>query len=182
MLNIYAAAKERFLENLDDAEIQRRFIGLGQADDDARLQNLLSWQADYQAGSSDIFDLQRLSIHNLVYDEINMGSFNMVRASFDNLLYRFPTDVEFNAGFSMIENGTEEQLFGFSGSDKDMYVDIMSDSQEALQGTVIWQYDQLLARRPTASETLSHLEDLRATGNVEVLQQTVMQMDEYAGF
>ncbi len=182
VLNLYAAAKERFLENLDDAEIQRRFIGLGQPEDDTRLQGLLSWQADYKANNADIFDLQRLSIHNLVYDEINMGSFNMVRASFDNLLWRYPTNVEFNAGFSMIENGTEEQLFGFSGSDKETYVDIISESQEALQGTVIWQYDQLLARRPTASETLSHLEDLRATGNIEVLQQTVMQTDEYAGF
>ncbi len=182
VLNVYASAKERFIENLDDAEIQRRFIGLGQSDDDARLQSLLSWQNDYQEGSADIIDLQRLCIHNLVYDEINMGSFNMVRASFDNLLYRFPTDVEFAAGFSMIENGSEEQLFGFSGSDKDMYVDIISNSQEALQGTIIWQYDQLLARRPTASETLSHLENLRSTGNVEVLQQMVMQTDEYAGF
>lgn len=182
VLNLYAAAKERFLENLDDAEMQRRFVGQGDADDDMRLQELLSWQADYKSGSANILDLQRRAIHNLVYDEINMGSFNMVRASFDNLLWRYPTDSEFDAGYAMIENRTEQQLFGFSGSDKNTYVQIVSDSQEALQGTVIWQYDQLLARRPTASETLSHLEDLRATGNVEVLQQTVMQTDEYAGF
>ena len=182
VLNLYASAKERFLENLDDAEIQRRFIGLGTSEDDTRLQSILSWQADYKAGLASILDLQRLSIHNLVYDEINMGSFNMVRASFDNLLWRYPTNVEFNAGFAMIENGSQELLFGFSGSDKTHYVDIISNSQEALQGTVVWQYDQLLARRPTASETLSHLEDLRATGNVEALQQAVMQTDEYAGF
>jgi len=182
VLNLYTSAKERFLENLDDAEIQRRFIGLGQADDDLRLQKLLSWQADYKTESASILDLQRLSIYNLVYDEINMGSFNMVRASFDNLLWRYPSSVEFDAGYGMIENGSPEQLFGFSGSDKNEYVDIISNSQEALQGTVIWQYDQLLARRPTALETLSHLDDLRATGNVEVLQQAVMQTDEYAGF
>lgn len=182
VLNLYAAGKERFLENIDDAEIQRRFIGLGNADDDLRLRRILSWQRDYKAGTANVLDLQRLGIHNLVYDEINMGSFNMVRASFDNLLWRYPTTVEFDAGFAMIENGSIQELFGFSGSDKDTYVQIISESQEALQGTVIWQYDQLLARRPTALETLSHLESLRATGSVEALQQAVMQMDEYAGF
>ena len=182
VLNLYAAAKERFLENLDDAEIQRRFVGLGDADDDLRLQRILSWQSDYKAGTATVLTLQQLGIHNLVYDEINMGSFNMVRASFDNLLWRYPTDIEYDASFGMIENRSMEQLFGFSGSDKETYVQIISNSQEALQGTVIWQYDQLLARRPTASETLSHLEDLRATGNVEQLQQVVMQTDEYAGF
>jgi len=182
VLNLYAATKERFLENVADAEIQRRFIGLGDSDDDMRLRSLLSWQSDYKTGTADILDIQRLAIHNLVYDEINMGSFNMVRASFDNLLWRYPTDAEFDAGFTMIENRVETQLFGFSGSDKDTYVQIVAESQEALQGTVIWQYDQLLARRPTAAETLSHLEQLRATGNVEALQQAVMQMDEYAGF
>lgn len=181
-INLYLAAKARFLESFPDAEIQQRFIGLGSADDDSRLTNLLNWPADYLAGQADLLELQRLSVFNLVYDEINMGSFNLVRATFDNLLWRYPTDTEFNAGFAMVENSQQQTLFGFSGSNKEEYIDIIASSEGALQGIVIWQYDQLLARRPTAAETLSHLDALRATGNVLELQQAVMQTDEYAGF
>ena len=180
--NLYAAAKERFLENIDDAEINRRFIGQGTADDDARLQGLLAWPAQYLAGNADIINLQQSCVYNLVYDQINMGSFNMVRASFDNLLWRYPTDAEFDAGYSMIERQQTGQLWGFSGSSKSEYVDIICNSEEALQGIVIWQYDQLLARRPTAAETLSHLPDLRASSSIELMQQAIMKTDEYAGF
>jgi len=66
VLNLYASAKERFLENLDDAEIQRRFIGLGTSEDDTRLQSILSWQADYKAGlaSISVFKIQNSPIRN----------------------------------------------------------------------------------------------------------------------
>ena len=181
-LNLYLAAKARFLESFPDAEIQQRFIGLGSADDDSRLTSLLNWPTDYLAGQADLLELQRLSVFNLVYDEINMGSFNLVRATFDNLLWRYPTQAEFDAGFAMVESNQQRTLFGFSGSNKEEYIDIIASSEGALQGIVIWQYDQLLARRPTAAETLSHLDALRTTGNVLELQQAVMQTDEYAGF
>ncbi len=181
-LNLYQAAKARFIEGFPDAEISTRFIGQGSADDDARLQALLDWQADYLAGRAGLMDLQRLSVHNLVYDQINMGSFNLVRASFDNLLWRYPTNAEFDAGFAMVEHTQSAELFARMGASKADYINIVAESEGALQGIVIWQYDQLLARRPTAAETLSHLDALRATGNVLELQRSVMQSDEYAGF
>ena len=179
-LNLYQGAKAHFLENFPDAEIERAFVGLGGPDDDARLRALLAWPDDYLAGAADLRDLQRAAVYNLVYDRINMGSFNLVRATFDNLLWRFPTDAEFAAGFEMVERGEERELFGFSGSGKADYVDIVVRSEEALEGIVIWQYELLLARRPTAAETLAHLDALRASGDVTALQRALMQSDEYA--
>ena len=181
-LNLYQSAKVRFLENFPDAEIQRRFIGQGDADDDARLQALLDWQANYLNGTATYRDLERSCIYNLVYDQINMGSFNFVRASFDNLLWRYPTDAEYDAGFAMVERSQQATLFGMSASDKAGYVDLLTDSEEALQGIVIWQFDQLLARRPSAAETVEFASSIAATGNLLELQQLIMQTNEYAGF
>ena len=145
---LYQSAKARFLEGLGDAEIRRRFVGLGSDEDDARLWRLLDWQGDYRAGNASLLDLQAFAVHNLVYDQINMNSFNFVRATFNDLFWRYPTDAEFAAGFDMVEHGAERQLFGFSGSSKTDYVDLIDSTDETLEGTVIWQYEQLLARRP----------------------------------
>lgn len=179
--NLYVAAKAHFLENFPDDGI-REFIGRGSEEDDARLRRLLDWPSGYLADTSDIFDLQESCLYNLVYDQINMGSFNFVRASFDNLLWRFPTQSEFDAGFAMVEFGRSAMLFSRQGSDKDSYLDIVLDSEEALQGIVIWQYDQLLARRPTAAETLAQVSQIRSSRQIIQLQREIMQSNEYAGF
>lgn len=181
-LNLYQAGKVRFLENFPDAEIARRFVGLGDAEDDARLEALLRWPDDYLAGAATYRDLERLCVHNLVYDEINMGAFNFVRATFDNLLWRYPSDAEYDAGFGMVERSEPATLFGASASDKAGYVDIVTASEEARQGIVIWQFDQLLARRPTAAETVDYVRALEQPDGLAALQRLIMQSDEYAGF
>ena len=98
-------------------------------------------------------------VHNRVYDQVNMNTFNFVNASFENLLWRFPTDEEFDAGFGMVEFNTSTTLFGQPGQNKADYVSILSSSREMFEGNIIWVYRQLLARVPTTEETSLLLED-----------------------
>ncbi len=180
--NLYQAAKVRFLENFPDAEIESRFVNFGTPEDTQRLLDLLAWPQHYLAGEASVIDLHARAVYNLVFDQINMGSFNFVRATFDNLLWRYPTEAEFQAGFGMVDFSRQSSLFASTGASKSDYVRIVTNGEEALEGTVIWQYDQLLARRPSAAETLSHLAAIRASGGVEALQLSVITSAEYAGF
>jgi len=180
--NLYQSAKERFIENLDDAELKRRFAEIGAPEQNMRIRQLLEWSEGVLTDTTNYLDLQRLCVFNGAYDQVNMGSFNFVRATFDNLLWRFPTDEEYEAGFDMVNDQEQATLFGKEADSKAGYIEIITASEEALQGTAIWQYQQLLARRPTAAETLAAVPALRSTRNVIDLQKVIMQSDEYAGF
>ena len=65
-------------------------------------------------------------IDNPIYDVINMNTFNFVRSTFDQLLWRLPTAQEFDNGFAMIEFNQTAELFGYSGSDKNDYIPVQT--------------------------------------------------------
>ncbi len=179
---LYNSAKGRCLEGASNADIQDYIGGSSDPEVIEKLEEVKRSKADLQNGEITLAQMFGRMINNAVYDDINMNTFNFVRASFDNLLWRYPTDFEFAAGFAMVEDGEERILFGQSGSSRADYTKIVIDSREMYEGMIIWAYRQLLARNPTTAETVALFEDFYATDDFEKVQKTVMVTDEYAGF
>ncbi|MEM1322565.1 MAG: hypothetical protein AAGG75_20035 [Bacteroidota bacterium] len=176
--NIYNLAKLRCLEGASDELLRNNNDGV----EAQKLQAVLDSRTDLQAGRITIDELFGRMVFNTIYDEINMNSFNFVNATFDNLLWRFPTQQEFQSGFDMVEYNRSRTLFGQPGRNKEEYVNIVSQSEEALEGIVIWAYQQLLARRPTTEETVAAMSDFRQHKDIRLLHQELMTGDEYANF
>ena len=146
--NLYDLAKIRCIEGVSDAKIAE----LSSSDEDElRTQAVLITRMDLQNGTIQMHEAFARMIDNPVYDIINMNSFNFVNASFDNLLWRFPTQAEFSAGFKMVEHQQGATLFGENGQDKTTYIQILTESREMFEGLLIWTYQQLLSRRPSSS-------------------------------
>jgi hypothetical protein len=121
-------------------------------------------------------------IDNGIYDLINMNSFNFIRATFDQLLWRLPIEQEFDNSFSMIEFNQTATLFGSLGSNKNEYVTILTESNEMLEGMVIWCYQVLLSRPPTAGEIVTLLPVYFSTKDINWVITQILVTDEYANF
>jgi len=178
--NVYNQVKIRCLEGVSDEYISSR-LGSGFIVDE-RLQKVLDASRELEAGTINIQELFGRLIFNVIYDDINMNSFNFVNASFDNLLWRFPSQNEFNAGFNMVDRNRSDLLFGQAGQNKEDYINILIASREMSEGIIIWVYEQLLARRPSTEETIALLDDFQNHQDVKQLYQQVMISDEYANF
>jgi hypothetical protein len=197
--NLYNIAKVRCLEGASDAEFELR-IGilkngalidslLGNLDGYYLAQYLIkldeavleSRQALYD-GVIDYHEMFGLMINNSIYDIINMNTFNFVRATFDQLLWRLPTTEEFDRSFNMIEYNQTATLFGSVGSDKKDYIQILISSNEMLEGMVIWAFQTLLSRPPTADEMVTLLPVYIQTHDINWVMAQILVTDEYANF
>ncbi len=180
--HLYNQAKIRCIEGASDALIEE-FINITE-DELAilRLTNIIKSREDMQNGTIQFNEMLGRVVSNDIYDQINMNSFNFVNATFDNLFWRFPTDAEFNAGFSMVENNNSASLFGINGQTKEDYVNILINSTEMYEGMIIWVYQQLLSRRPSTEETVKLLEDFVSNKKIQDIQHHIMITDEYANF
>ncbi len=197
--NLYDLAKVRCLEGVSDAFVlgeaalfdQPILIDSingnweGYADKTAKRQLLLDIvesREKLQNGEIELNEMFASMIYNAIYDEINMNSFNFVNATFDNLLWRFPTQAEFEVGYDMIEYNTPGALFGVTGQDKAGYVAIFENANETLEGLIIWSYKRLMARDPSSAETTLHMQDLIVDKDLDVVIRNILITDEYAGF
>jgi len=180
--HIYNLAKVRCMEGASEAEIGMALSTADLFEDSLRLLKVFSSRTELQMSEITIEEMFGRMIYNKVYDEINMNTTNFVNASFDNLLWRFPTNTEFQAGFNMCEFQIEEQLFGETGTNRQDYVDIFINSREMFEGLIIWVYQQALQRTPTTEETFILLEDFYTHRDIREIQKVVMVTDEYANF
>ena len=181
--HLYNLCKIRCLEGVSNPVIRGEFIGLAKTPEDSvRLVRVLQIRAELESASITLHEAFARTIYNDVYDRINMNTSNFVEASFDNLLWRFPTNEEFQAGFNMVEYEMEESLFGATGSNRDNYVQLMTNDREMSEGLIIWAYQLSLARRPTTAETTALLDDFHQHRDLRLVQRTIMVTDEYAGF
>ena len=178
--NVYNQMKIRCLEGVSDKFISDRLGGDFLVNE--RLQKVLDVPGELQAGTINIQEAFGRLVFNAIYDDINMNSFNFVNASFDNLLWRFPSQNEFNAGFNMVDRNRSDLLFGQAGQNKEDYINILIASREMSEGIIIWIYEQLLARRPRTEETIALLDDFQNHQDVKQLYQQVIISDEYANF
>lgn len=178
---LYNVGKIRLLEGASDAKIAER-IENDNSEGDLRLIAVLNSRKDLLDGSINVEGMFQRMIHNRIYDDINMNSFNFVNATFDNLYWRFPTDTEFNAAYNMVEFNMNQNFLGTQGANKTDYVNIIATNKEMSEGIIIWVYQTLLARRPTTEETAVLLDDFFVHKDIRLIQQAVMVKDEYANF
>ena len=177
---LYNLAKIRCIEGISDERLLNEFGGEPMAD--SLLREVVKSKQELENNEITIIEVFRRMIYNAAYDQINMNTFNFVNATFDNLLWRFPTNAEFNTGFAMVESNASGILLGQSGQSKEDYIQIITSSREMYEGLIIWAYQQLLARRPTTEETVQLLNNFIETNDFKIIQQQVMAKNEYANF
>lgn len=197
--NLYNLAKVRCVEGVADDEFKRR-IGLAKAsafrdslegnwdgyfkahNQIRRYRAVLDSRQAFYDGLIRYHQMYAFMVDNGVYDVINMNTFNFVRATFDELLWRLPTEQEYAQSFNMIEFNQSEELFGKLGSDKNDYIQIVIESNEMLEGMVIWAYQVLLNRFPTSQEVVTLMPDYVATKDINPIISKILVTDEYANF
>jgi len=197
--NLYNQAKVRCLEGAADSEIELRIsiLKFGALQDSLegnwdgyyakqneirRNQATLDSRQSLYDGLIEYHQMYAFMIDNTIYDIINMNTFNFVRATFDELLWRLPTTQEFDNGFNMIEFNQTTEFFGSLGSDKNDYIRILIESSEMHEGMVIWCYQVLLSRPPTAAEVVTLLPEYIETKDINLVFAQILVTDEYANF
>lgn len=139
-------------------------------------------RVQYMLDSIEINEMYALMLDNAVYDEINMNSFNFVRASFNNLFFRYPTQNEFDIAYDMVEDDKPGVLFGKNGHCKGDYIQILVNSTEYYEGMVRWLYQTFLSRNPTPNELYVMMKYYHVDHDVQKAQMNIMKTDEYANF
>ncbi|HIA36748.1 MAG TPA: hypothetical protein EYM84_00455 [Flavobacteriales bacterium] len=199
-IRFYELSKARMLEGVSDYQINSEFISILKNNvysDSVNgdffnmeiakqkiklLEDVLAISEYYRLDSIEIQDVYARLLNNKVYDEINMNTFNFLRASFNDLFLRFPTQSEFDKGYEMVEYESPETLFGISGQNKGDYISIMINSKEFYEGMLRWLYQTLLAREPSTSEVYSHMTTFFYDHDIQKVQRAILQTDEYANF
>ncbi len=197
--NLYTLAKVRNLEGVGDGAL-RLSIGIarnGMVKDSIeenwdgyhekqvtirRNQAVLDSKGLLLEGQIRYHEMFAYMIDNTVYDQINMNAFNFIRAVFDELLWRLPTEGEFNRSFDMIEHNENRELFGQMGSHKDDFIDIVIQSDGMHEGMIIWAYQTLLNRAPSPGEIVTLLPRYIETGDINLIFEEILVTDEYANF
>ena len=146
------------------------------------LNAVLESELDYYHGEIGINEVHRRMIYNSVYDKINMNTFNFINAAFDNLLYRYPTQFEFDQTYIMINDNTSQVVLGASGNNKQDFTNIICNSRSFYEGVIIWNYRTLLARDPSAQELDFLMQNLYMDHDMQWVQRRIMETDEYAHF
>jgi len=197
--NLYNLAKVRCLENSTDQLFRtNRQIILGGAKKDSilgkwkryyaalnavrRYDNLLQSEELLLEGIITFRELFAPVIDNPTYDRINMNTFNFVRATFDQLLWRLPTEQEYNSAFEMIENGIAGEIFGQKGTNKDDYISILINSWGMYEGMIIWAFQNYLQRPPESDELYSLLSIYSNDKDIDIVLEKILATDEYANF
>lgn len=145
-----------------------------------KLVDLVSADTDWAAGVITSNEFYGRFCYNVIYDEINMGSENMVISCFENLFGRYPTNAELVNGVTMVD-GISAVLLQQNGNSKTDFVQIVTHTPEFYLGRVYEQYQRLLTRQPTPIEEQNG-SDLLAQEGLQAFQVSVLITDEYAGF
>lgn len=147
-----------------------------------KLKIVITCEHLYRDGKITFGDMAGYMVNNVLYDKINMQTFNFINATFDNLFYRFPTQNEFAAAFDMIEYSKPALLFGKSAASKDEYVDLLTHSKEFYSGMIQRGYLKLMVRVPSSAESAKAMATLYYDNNYQKFQRQLIITDEYAQF
>lgn len=197
--NLYNLAKARCIESVGDDEIQREIgLALNGAYRDSLVMN---WDGYYQKlelvrrfravlrsrvllenGLMHYHQIYAFMIDNPIYDVLNMNTFNFVRASFDQLMWRLPTVQEYDVSYEMVENKATKTLFGRIGSDKNDYINILTESPGMYEGMIFWAYQVLLNREPKPEEIITLMPGYTASKDIGYVILQIVVTDEYASF
>lgn len=145
-----------------------------------RLDLLMKVNTDMAAGTLDYKGMLKRSVYNYFYDQINMGTENFVVSTFQNFLFRYPSDQELLSGKTMVDGNTAT-LFLQIGNTRQDYVDIFFDSNDFYEGQVRLMFGRYLFRQPTSAEAAFYAAIYKDSGNFAELQKAFFSLDEYAG-
>ena len=196
---LYVRAKARIIEGEADDEIvfdisqlQQKYvkdslleneIGMAFARQEIlKLRALLDASSEIEASALSMSELYRRMVYNEIYDEIHMGSFNYVNATFDDLFFRFPTNAEFEAGFDVIEYNRSRILLGENCQSKREYAEVLTNSREFHEACIEADFLSFLGRSATHEEMLELLPILYVEQDYERVQRAIMKTEDYAGF
>lgn len=195
----YELSKARMLEGVSDQEINNQIGIIGQEaikdslngdwvgyqvalSEIEKLELVLQSREDWLLGEITIAEMFGRMQNNYFYDLINMNTFNFIRASFDDLFLRLPTQAEFDAAFPVIEFNQTSIILGQSAANKNEYIDILTHSLEFYEGMIRWAYQSLLSRDARTEEVYFVLEDFITTQDFLKVQRQILTSDEYANF
>ena len=195
----YEDQKGRFLEGSSDGTLTDEYnlyVFLAQQDsiqgnilayqlltlEANKLLSVLDSREELMNGEILFEEMCRRMMFNLLYDEINMNTFNFINASFDDCFARFPTQSEYEGVEDAIEFNGSGVLFGNAVSSKTEYLNVLVNSNEFDEGYVRWAYFALLAREATSTEVVSRVQIYRQGSNYSGVQKEILISDEYAGF
>ncbi len=117
-----------------------------------------------------------------VYDDINMNTFNIVNASFNDMFFRYPTENEFDVSFDMIEFNVPGIIFGESGQNYLDYCAIITNNREFHEGMIRWAYRSFVSRDPGTEESAPLLQQYLTDADFKKVQRSILITDEYANF
>lgn len=147
-----------------------------------KLNDILKSENQYRNGVISVVELHRRMIYNSIYDNINMNTFNYINAVFDNLLFRYPTNFEFNECMMMIDDNSTQLLMGSSGNCKLDVASIICNSDEFYEGLINWTYITFLGREAGTQERDQLMNDLIINSDYQKIQRIILTSDEYAHF
>jgi len=146
----------------------------------ARLEELKATPQLVSSGQIGMAELHRRLVNNFFYDELNMGSFNLVVSMYNHFLFRDPTEAEVNAGITMVDGFTSVAFYR-NGTSKDDFIRIFFESDDYHEGAVREVFFRHLFREPTTEEMNYHTVRYISSGNFEMLLKDVLSLDEYVG-
>ncbi len=147
-----------------------------------KLDAVLAIDEDYRDDKIEIKEVFARLLDNMVYDRINMNTFNFVNASFNDLFDRYPSPVEFDNAFEVVEYDRPAIILGESAANKGDYIQVLVNSREFYEGMVRWSYGTLMARQPTSTELEVEMNILYFDHDLQRLQLSILKTDEYANF
>jgi hypothetical protein len=146
-----------------------------------KMYQLMSSAYDLQNGSIDINTFYFRFLNNYFYDQVNMGTENFVKGTFDDLFRRPPVTEELDAAIKMVDN-VSTTLFLQSGSNKGDYMNIVTHTDAFYEGITRRYYQQFFLRQATSQEILTGISIIKPSGDYKALQKQLLISTEYAGF
>jgi hypothetical protein len=201
----YDDNKSRFLDGMSEADVVYQYLlykGIAYQDSlngsmiayelnkqvSEQVKSVILSRTQFQEGQISAQEMCRRMCRNVMYDDLHMGSFNFINATFDDLFFRFPTEHELDEAFEPIEQVPDDDLdlsgylFGHLFSDKVQYLEVLTSTEEFSEGMIRWAYLGLMAREPSSAEIYTQMNTLGSNYNIRAVQKSILTTDEYAGF
>ena len=116
--------------------------------------------------------------NTLLFDDQNMGSTNLVNATFQFLLGRAPDPIELANGIAMCD-GQQGMLFLTQASSASAYLRIVLDARLFRENQVRQVFRSAIGREPTPFELTSYTNDYETSGDYRAMQRAILASDAY---
>jgi hypothetical protein len=196
---IYNICKSRFLEGAADMDIAQQSSNLGfgiylsQLDGDSvAMYTYINLKKYYDRILKSNYWLSRKIItynqlceymlNNGIYDLINMGSFNFVNATYDNIFGRKPSKDEFNRAYQIIEKNNPQFIFNRIISNKNEYCEGITSNNGFYESEIRWWYFQFVRKEINSTDLYPVLTQYLTDHSLENMQRRILITDDYAQF